>query len=106
MNIKRFLSFERMITPVIIKILFWIGLIISILAGLGVFFGVIIAGISDGDFASIVGGLLIGLVGGALVIFLGALITRIYAELLILVFQINESLTDIKELLKNQQKAE
>ena len=103
MNLKRFLSFERMITPVIIKILFWIGLVVSVVGGVALFFSVIIAGISDGSFASVVGGLLVGILGGALVIFLGALASRIYAELLILVFQINESLTDIKELLKNQQ---
>lgn len=100
MNIKNFLSFERMITPIIIKILFWIGLIGSAIGGLVVFFSAVIAGISDGGFGSIVGGFLIGLIGGILTFALGALATRIYSELLILAFRINETLTDIKHLLE------
>jgi hypothetical protein len=38
MNFKNFLSFERMITPIIIKILFYIGLIGSLVGGIVVFF--------------------------------------------------------------------
>ncbi len=102
LNLKNFLSFERMITPIIIKIFFWIGLIGSIIGGIVAFFGLLIAGISDGSFGAILGGFLLGLVAGLLVIVVGALATRIYAELLILAFRINETLTDIKELLKNR----
>jgi hypothetical protein len=95
MNWRDFLSFKRMITPIIIKILFWIGIGISVLAGVIVLFGGIIGGISgDG-----LGRILAGLVGGPLVTLLGIISARIYSELLILVFQINETLTDIKNLL-------
>lgn len=102
MNVKSFLSFERMITPIIIKILFYIGLIGSLIGGIVVFFGAIIGGITDGSAGAIIGGLLLGLIGGVLVIFLGILTTRIYAELLILIFRINETLTDIKTLLQEK----
>lgn len=102
-SLKNFLSFERMITPIIIKILFWIGLIGSIISGIVIFFALLIAGISDGSFGAILGGFLLGLVAGVLAIVFGALITRIYSELLILAFQINETLTDIKLLLKERQ---
>lgn len=98
MNWKSFISFERMITPVIIKVLFWIGMILSIIGGLIVFFSGVIAGISDGDFLLILG----GLVGGPLSAILGVLMVRIYCELLILFFRINETLTDIKKLLSNR----
>ena len=94
MGLKNFASFERMVTPVIIRILFWIGVVISILAGLGVIIGGIIMSINEG-FMYVLG----GLVGGPVVMFLGILSVRIYAELLILAFRINETLTDIKILL-------
>lgn len=103
MKLKNFLSFDRMITPVIIKVLFWIGMIGSIIGGIVLFFTVLIGGISDGSFGGIVGSFLLGLIGGLLVMFLGILVSRIYAEILILVFQINESLTDIKHLLEKRE---
>jgi len=39
----------------IIKVLFWIGMITSIIGGLVVFFGGIITGISNSEFGTIVG---------------------------------------------------
>mgnify|MGYP001209083294 CR=1 FL=1 len=103
---KRFFSFERMITPIIIKILFWIGLVISAVTGVVVFVTAVINAFSDGDPLAIILGLLLGALGAILAFALGALITRIYAELLILAFQINESLTDIKVLLEKSQTGE
>lgn len=41
-----------------------------------------------------------GLIGGLITVILGMLVARIYAELLILFFRINETLTDIKGLLQ------
>ena len=93
MGLKNFASFERMVTPVIIRILFWIGVVISILAGLGVVIGGIIMAIDEGFVCARRSG------GRAVVMFLGILSVRIYAELLILAFRINETLTDIKILL-------
>ncbi len=95
MNWKSFISFERMVTPVIIKVLFWIGMILSIIGGVIVFFSAVITGISDGDVLLILG----GLIGGPLSAIVGILLVRIYCELLILFFRINETLTDIKKLL-------
>ena len=98
MNFRSFLSFERMITPVIITILFWIGLIIVALTAIFVFFSGIIGGFNGGGFGSVVAGLF----GGPLVFILGGLMVRIYSELLILAFRINETLTDIKNELKKE----
>jgi len=96
MNWRDFLSFRRMITPMIIKVLFWVGIGISVIAGIIVLFGGLIAGVSGDGF----GRILAGLVGGPLVMLLGILSVRIYSELLILAFQINETLTDIRTLLQ------
>ena len=98
MDYKNFLSFERMITPVIIKVFFYIGIAASIITGIVVFFGGIIGGLSDGGFGTVLG----GLIGGPLIIVLGVLAARIYSELLILLFQMNETLTDIKYLLEKK----
>ncbi len=102
MKLKNFLSFERMITPVIIKVLFYIGLVASVIGGIAIFIGSVIAGFMDGGVGAILLGLIGGLIGGILTVFLGALATRIYAELLILFFRINETLTDIKGLLQEK----
>ena len=99
---KRFFSFERMVTPIIIKIFFWIGLILSILTGIGVFIGALIMGFNDGSVGGILIGLLGGILGGIISFLLLGLTVRIYAELLILAFRINETLTDVKQILEKQ----
>lgn len=106
MNIKNFFSFERMITPVIIKIVFYIGLIASLVGGVVFFSTTAFTGIRFRGFTQILWGFFVGGLGGILIVFLGALASRIYAELLILVFRINESLTDIKILLQEKSSEE
>ena len=103
---KRFFSFERMITPIIIKILFWIGIVGSFVAGIIVLITIPTSTISNGRFPSVLLPLLFGLLGGILTFAIGALITRIYCELMILAFRINETLTDIKVLLQKNQPGE
>jgi len=98
MNWQDFLSFRRMITPLIIQVLFWVGIAISTLLGLIVLVSGIIGGIGDDSIGAVLGGLCLGPV----IIVLGILTSRIYAELLILAFRVNETLTDIKDLLQRQ----
>ncbi len=100
---KRFFNFERMITPIIIKILFWIGLVASALGGIAVFIAGFTPAFSGRRFPEAILSILLGLLGGILTLALGALVTRIYSELLILAFRINETLTDIKVLLEKDQ---
>jgi len=87
-----------MITPLIIQVLFWVGIAISTLLGLIVLVSGIIGGIGDDSIGAVLGGLCLGPV----IIVLGILTSRIYAELLILAFRVNETLTDIKDLLQRQ----
>ena len=79
-----FFTFRRMITPVLIQILFWLGVILVVLTG-----GYMI--VAEGE----------TLAGLALVI-LGPLGVRVYCELLILLFRMNETLTDIKNAVENR----
>jgi hypothetical protein len=102
MSFKNFLSFERMITPVIIRILFYIGLIASLVGGVVFFFTTAFVGLGWKSFGQILWGFVLGGLGGVLIVFLGVLTARIYAELLILIFRINETLTDIKTLLQEK----
>ena len=72
-----FLRFEMMITPIVIQILFWLGVAASVIAGI-----VLIAG---------------GNVQGILLIIFGPIGARIYAELLIVFFRINDHLREIQQ---------
>lgn len=84
-----FVSFRAMITPVIIRALFWIGVILCLIVGLvGVISG---ASSKYGGVPQAAMGLGIMLVGPVLV--------RVYCEILILFFRINETLTEMNNKL-------
>ncbi|MER3468348.1 MAG: hypothetical protein C4312_07630 [Thermoflexus sp.] len=102
MNWTDFLTFRRMITPYLIQALFWLGVVLSVIAGCAILFGGLtgVGGRRDG-----VGTILGALCLSPLVVLLGVLISRIYAELLILTFRIHDALLDIKEILERQRSA-
>ncbi len=76
-----FLSFRKMITPVIIQIIFWIGVAAAIIGGIVVLVAADEAGTR---------------VLGLLYMILGPLYWRVFCEMVILFFRMNETLTDIK----------
>jgi hypothetical protein len=80
---KDFLAFRRMVVPVLIQILFWVGLAVCIVGG-----------------AALLGTRqpLMGL----LLVFIGPVMVRVYCELLIVIFRMNETLTDIKNELRRK----
>ncbi len=80
---KDFLTFKTMITPMIIQILFWIGVAAVVIGGFVSMF-------SYGGFWK-----------GLLMVLIGPFIVRLYTELLIVIFKINSSLNEIKD---NQKK--
>ncbi|MFL8939030.1 DUF4282 domain-containing protein [Rossellomorea oryzaecorticis] len=80
----QFLNFNKMITPTIIKAIFWVGVVISVISGLIM----IISGAASGG---------IQIFGGLLTIVIDPLLTRIYCELLIVLFKMHEALQTIKE---------
>ena len=76
-----FLSFRKMITPVIIQIIFWIGVAAAIIGGIVVLVAADEAGTR---------------VLGLLYMILGPFYWRVACEIVILFFRMNETLTDIK----------
>jgi len=85
-KVDDFIKFRKMITPAIIQVLFWVGAIVSVLAGLFTM---------ASSFGRYGGGAVAFLVGFFIII-LGPVVVRIYCELLILFFRMNETLTEIK----------
>jgi hypothetical protein len=79
-----FLTFRRMITPIIIQVIFWL----ATLAIIGIALYGIFAAIRFNNF--------LGVLSGLAMLVLGPIGARIYCELLILFFRMNETLTDIK----------
>ena len=73
-----------MVTPIIIQILFWLGVVVCVIGGIVL----IVVGV-----ASRTGGVTV--LYGILILVLGPLAVRIYCEILILFFRINETLTEI-----------
>lgn len=81
-----FLAFRKMITPVIIQILFWVGVVIAVLMGLGI--------LLKGGIASLV---------GLLWIFVGPIIWRVQCEIIIVLFNIYSTLTQIRDTLQDKE---
>jgi hypothetical protein len=78
-----FMNFDRLITPTIIKIVYWLGIAAVVIAG--------IVAIATGEAFA-----------GLLTIILGPIAVRVYCELLILLFRIHDSLVEVRDLLKSR----
>jgi hypothetical protein len=91
-----FLAFRTMVTPVIIQIIFWIGVIACLIAGAGMMvYGAYYYQLGLGRY----------LWRGFLLFILGPLAVRVYCEILIVFFRINETLTEIKHAVEERQPA-
>ncbi|MDR0717619.1 MAG: DUF4282 domain-containing protein [Azoarcus sp.] len=80
---KELLTFETMITPKIITVIYYIALLIVLIAGVGAIF-------TEGSF-------LMGIFKGVFIIILGGLGVRVYCELCIVFFKMNESLAELRK---------
>jgi hypothetical protein len=80
-ELRDFLTFRRMITPLLIQALFWI------LSAIVMIIGVVLLIVGDGSGQR---------VAGFWMIFLGPLAVRVYLEIFMVAFRINETLTDIR----------
>lgn len=90
------LAFRRMITPLIIKIVFWIGLIVILILGIAA----IVDGVSnDSDIGEVTA-------GGALILILGPISWRVFCEMLFLTFRIIENLADIRNIIKGKREGD
>ena len=91
MIMSDFWAFRTMVTPVIIQVLFWVGVMVCIIAGLVM----IVMGIKLPGEQMVLKGVLLAI--------LGPLGVRVYCEILIVFFRINETLTEIKHSLDGRQ---
>ncbi|KHE66875.1 DUF4282 domain-containing protein [Halobacillus sp. BBL2006] len=83
---SEYMNFNKMITPTLIKIIFWVGAIFSVVFGIIMIFA---------GAANPWGGGMQVLAGIFMIIF-GPLLTRIYCELLIVQFKMHEALQTIQ----------
>ena len=83
--LNKFLYFDEMITPVIIKVIFWIGVALAVISGLGM----IVSGIGSRYGGGIQ--VLIGL----LTIVIGPFLVRIWCEIMVVLFEIHKNLVEI-----------
>jgi hypothetical protein len=89
-DIRDLFQWERFITPSIIKVFYWLAVVMAVLAGLqGVFAGL------RSMFADPIGALF-AIVAGLLVALVGVIFARIGAEFILIVFRINEHLGAIR----------
>ena len=88
---KDFLAFRTMLTPIIIQAVFWIGGVICVIVGM------ILILMGVGQYG---GGP--NVIKGVLLLFLGPIGVRIYCEILIIFFRINETLTEIQHTLEER----
>jgi hypothetical protein len=88
---KDFLAFRTMLTPFIIQGVFWLGVAICVLVGMLL----IMLGVS-GRFGTL------EVLKGVLLLLLGPVAVRIYCEVLIIFFRINETLTEIKHVIEER----
>ena len=78
-----FLTFRRMVTPILIQVVYWIVTVVVIGGSL-----VVLVAAPGGTERAL----------GLAVLVLGPLVVRVYAEVLLVVFRINETLTDIRNM--------
>lgn len=82
-----FLLFRRMITPLIVQAIFWLGVVASIAIG-GLF---VTSSLQAGDSAKF------GVLYGGLILVGGPIALRIVCELLMVLFRIHQTLNEILE---------
>ncbi|MBR0560605.1 DUF4282 domain-containing protein [Neokomagataea anthophila] len=91
-------SFENLITPTIIKILFYIGVVLCCLSGFATLSTIITSMIASAELTGHsttlagIGGLFLGLIVGSIVTVIGVILTRISCELTLVIFMIRDEL--------------
>lgn len=84
-ELRDLVGFDKMLTPEIIKVVYWIGIAGAVLTGLGM--------IGGGMYTKSIW----GMASGLLWMVLGPVLVRVYCELLIVAFNIYGVLRDIRD---------
>ena len=82
-KIKDFFLFRRMLFPTLIQILFWLSILMCLVLG--------VSSLTQGQYLA-----------GLITIVIGPLVIRIIAEYIIVIFRINDTLLEIKELISSK----
>ncbi|GAB4221936.1 MAG: DUF4282 domain-containing protein [Francisella sp.] len=88
--LKKFISFDNMITPNLIVVIFWIMFVGILFKGLAV----MLSAFSHGNSFLL-------FFYGIFQIFIGVLIVKVFCEILVVLFKINDSLKEIVQNTKN-----
>jgi hypothetical protein len=86
-----FLFFRRMIAPIVIQIIFWVGAVLMFFGGL------ILAGMSlikIGDFGAVA---ILGAIYGLAYMLFGPIVLRVYCEILIVFFRMYETMREVRD---------
>ena len=84
-------QWERFVTPTVIKVFYWLAVVISVLVGLAA----AISSLATMAYNPFVG--MISLIASLLGIAMGIVVSRICAEFVLIVFRINEHLGAIRD---------
>ena len=87
---SKLLNFDEMVTPFFVKIMYWLGVVLAILSGLGM----VIQGVGS----QYGGG--VQVISGILTIIFGPFIVRIYCELVIVLFEIHRNIVELNRKTK------
>ncbi len=74
-----YVSFDKLITPALVRVIFWLSLVVVLFNGISHIF-------TKGEFWL-----------GILILLLGPLVVRVYCEIVIVLFQMNNTLTEIRD---------
>jgi hypothetical protein len=92
-NIKDFLAFRRLITPIFIQTVFWIGIVGILVLGIVA----IVEGIRD---ESDVGAVILGV----LILIFGPIIWRVFCEIWILTFRTIQTLANARNIITEKRR--
>lgn len=90
---QEYLSFRKMLTPVAIQVIFWIGVAACVILALGMIVGGAAAPYGGGG----------QVLSGVILLLLGPVAVRIWCELLVVMFRILDVLNEIKGRLGRSQ---
>jgi len=89
-DLRDLFQWERFITPSLIRVFYWLVVLLSVLFGVsGIFSGLLLMAVNPA-------GGLIAIVGSLLGVLIGVLAARIAAEFVLITFRINEHLGAIR----------
>lgn len=89
---RDFLTFRTMLTPLLIQAVFWVGSGLAVVVGLAYLVRGLSVQYGGGPFVF----------WGLVILLAGPLLVRLYCEIFIVFFRINETLTEIKHVLEGR----